>query len=64
MQQGVQILPIEVKAGTKGGMRSLSLFLQEKAVDSAVRFSHENFSRMEKIQIMPIYAVSKLYEPK
>ena len=31
-------------------------------ISKGVRFSHENFARMEKIEVMPIYAVSTLWE--
>ena len=60
IQRGEEIVPIEVKAGTKGGMRSLFLFLEEKGVKSGVRLSHENFARMDKVDVMPIYAVETL----
>lgn len=62
VQKENEILPIEVKAGTKGGMRSLFLFLDEKRMKSGVRFSHENFARMEKVEVIPIYAVSTLFK--
>ncbi|MBI2346748.1 MAG: ATP-binding protein [Deltaproteobacteria bacterium] len=61
IQRDEAILPIEVKAGTKGGMRSLFAFLEEKGLSLGIRFSHENFSRMERVAVMPIYAVSKLF---
>ena len=62
IQRGHEILPIEVKSGTKGGMKSLFLFLEEKKMQSGIRFSHENFARLEKVTVMPIYAVSRLFE--
>ncbi|MBI5300168.1 MAG: AAA family ATPase, partial [Deltaproteobacteria bacterium] len=34
IQRGHEILPIEVKAGVKGGMKSLFLFLEEKGIKS------------------------------
>lgn len=61
LQRGEEVLPIEVKAGTRGGMRSLFLFLEEKGMKSGVRFSHENFSRMDKVEVIPIYAVATLF---
>ena len=60
IQKGHEIIPIEVKASTRGGMRSLYLFLEEKGLKSGVRFSHENFDHMERVEIMPIYAVSRI----
>lgn len=65
------VLPIEVKAGTKGGMKSLWIFMREKRLTSAVRCSLENFNRFEyvdrkasdairKVEIYPLYAISNL----
>jgi predicted AAA+ superfamily ATPase len=54
------IVPIEVKAGTKVSMQSLYLFLKEKQLPRGCRLSLENFSTMEQISIMPIYAVHNL----
>ena len=54
------IVPVEVKAGTKGSMQSLYLFLKEKGLTQGYRLSLENFSRMEQIKILPVYAVNKL----
>lgn len=57
-QHGSRIIPVEVKAGTKGQMQSLFLFLKERQLPYGIRFSQENFSRMEMVEVMPIYAVS------
>lgn len=68
------VLPVEVKAGVKGGMKSLWIFMREKGLTSAVRCSLENFSRFEyvdrdasdairKVAIYPLYAISNLIEP-
>lgn len=65
------VLPIEVKAGSKGGMKSLWVFMRDKGLTSAVRCSLENFGRFEyidskaadairKVNICPIYAISNL----
>ncbi|TRX22846.1 ATP-binding protein [Flavobacterium franklandianum] len=60
IQKQDKIIPIEVKAGTKGSMQSLYLFLEEKKLDFGIRLSLENFSEMEKIKIVPLYAVGNL----
>lgn len=68
------ILPIEVKAGMKGGMKSLWIFMREKKLSFAVRCSLENFGRFEyidqeasdavrKVAIYPLYALSNLINP-
>jgi predicted AAA+ superfamily ATPase len=57
---GTRILPIEVKAGTRGQMQSLHLFLNDRNLDCGVRISHENFGQYEKIRTIPIYAVKHI----
>jgi predicted AAA+ superfamily ATPase len=58
VQQGQQIIPVEIKSGRQGSMQSLHLFLQEKKAPYGVRFSLENFSVYDKIKVSPLYAVS------
>lgn len=60
IQKKQDLLPIEVKAGTKGSMQSLFLFLKEKNKSSGVRFSLENFAAYDQIRVFPLYAVSNL----
>lgn len=43
----MQVLPVEVKAGVTGKMKSLRLFMQRKHLLSAVRSSLENFGTLE-----------------
>ena len=65
------ILPIEVKSGTQGGMKSLWLFMREKKLSNAIRCSLENFSTFDYIdkeddgavrhvQVCPIFAISQM----
>ena len=60
IQQGETIIPLEVKAGTKGAMQSMFLFLHEKNKEKGIRISLENFGKMEKIDIYPLYGVWNL----
>lgn len=60
IQNGLEILPIEVKAGTKGSMQSLRIFMDEKKVKKGIRVSSENFSSYDNIEVYPLYAVSNL----
>ncbi len=55
------VIPIEVKAGKSGTLKSLKLFLDQHS-DSpyGVRFSTHNFSDYEGLQSYPLYAVSSL----
>ena len=59
IQQGQDIVPIEVKAGTKGAMQSMFLFLAEKQHHFGIRCSMENFGEFQNIKIYPLYAAGK-----
>jgi len=60
IQQGQEIVPIEVKAGTKGAMQSMFLFLSEKQRQYGIRCSMENFGEFQNFKIYPLYAVGKI----
>jgi predicted AAA+ superfamily ATPase len=53
---GSRILPVEVKAGSSGKMRSMQMFLEERKLQRGVRVSLENFSQYGKIDTIPLYA--------
>lgn len=65
------IVPMEVKAGVQGGMKSLWEFMREKKLTQAIRCSLENFGSFDYIDgksgnairhvtICPLYAISQL----
>ncbi len=65
------VLPIEVKAETQGGMKSLWMFMREKKLVNAIRSSLENFGAFDyvdpeadgavrHVQICPLYAISQM----
>ncbi len=56
-----KIIPLEVKAGTKGTMQSIFLFLKEKNLQHGIRVSLENFSRYSNIEVYPLYALENLF---
>ena len=60
IQKGRNLIPVEVKSGTKGSMQSLFLFLKEKNQPFGIRFSLENFSSYGQIKSYPLYAVSNI----
>ncbi len=55
-----EIYPLEVKAGTKGSMQSMNLYLKEKHRKIGIRISAENFSEYKNIQVFPLYAVENI----
>ncbi len=61
MQMDSSIIPIEVKSGQKGSMKSLRVFLQEKNSPFGIRLSMENFSSLPDVKILPLYAIHRLF---
>jgi predicted AAA+ superfamily ATPase len=60
IQQGATIMPVEVKAGTKGQMQSLYRFIDERGLKKGIRVSLENFGEYDRIQTVPLYAIRHL----
>ncbi len=51
------ILPVEVKAGKTGTLKSLKLFIEEKKSLFGIRFSQEKLSLHDKVLTLPLYMV-------
>jgi len=71
LPHNMQVLPLEVKAGVQGGMKSLWDFMGDKKLTQAVRCSLENFGQFDHVEakaenairhvtIVPLYAISQL----
>jgi hypothetical protein len=69
--RNARVTPIEVKAGTQGGMKSLWIMMREKKLTSAYRCSLENFGEFDyvdsldnnairHVEICPLYALSQM----
>jgi uncharacterized protein len=56
-QHGSNIIPIEVKSGKAGTLKSLNLFLNENNSPFGVRFSHHDLSFEKKLLSIPVWAV-------
>ena len=54
-----KVLPIEVKSGVRGSMRSLHMLMDEKHLDLGVRTSEENFGTIGNIRIIPLYMIGE-----
>ncbi|OGV50852.1 MAG: hypothetical protein A3F46_02480 [Legionellales bacterium RIFCSPHIGHO2_12_FULL_42_9] len=57
---GSQIIPIEVKAGSTGQLKSLHLLMKEKNMDLGIRVSQHQLSFDGKILSVPFYMVSEI----
>jgi hypothetical protein len=60
IQKQNEIVPLEVKSGTKGSMNSMFLFLKEKKAKYGCRVSLENFAEYENIKVYPLYALANV----
>ena len=71
MVKNAIVVPVEVKAGVQGGMKSLWMFMREKHLTEAVRCSLENFGAFDyedsndgnavrHVRICPLFALSQL----
>lgn len=60
MQVGSQILPIEVKSGTTGSLKSLGQFLFEKKASFGIRISQHPLSFHDKVLSIPFYLINQL----
>lgn len=60
IQQGRNILPIEVKAGKTGRLKSLQLFIEEKKAPFGIRVSTQPLSYENNILSIPLYMISEL----
>ncbi|MFH1771314.1 MAG: AAA family ATPase [Candidatus Omnitrophota bacterium] len=54
------IIPIEVKAGRSGRLKSLHLFLEQKKSALGIKLSVENISLQDRILSLPLYMVSQI----
>lgn len=66
-----RVLPIEIKAETQGGMKSLWNFMREKNLSYALRCSLENFAQFDyedklssgavrHVDVVPLYAIAQM----
>lgn len=71
LSRNMTILPLEVKSGTSGKMKSLRFFMKSKGISFAIRSSLENYAQLvfkeegetcieRRIDIVPLYALSAL----
>jgi predicted AAA+ superfamily ATPase len=61
MIKNMKVVPLEVKAGTTGSMKSMYQFIEAKHLDYGIRTSLENFSKLGNVDIIPLYALSNIY---
>lgn len=61
IQKKTQIVPIEVKSGAAGKLKSMKIFLDDHPHSTyGVRFSSQNYEATNAIQNLPLYAVASI----
>ena len=71
--EGGRVVPVEVKANTRGSMQSMYLFLRKKHLPLGVRLSMENFARFtyvdhedgegkREVRVVPLHSVRHLLD--
>lgn len=57
-----KIVPVEVKAGKRGSLQSMYIFLEKKGLTFGIRCALEPFSAYNEILVYPLYAVSNFIQ--
>lgn len=55
-----KVLPIEVKSGLKGKIKSLQIFINEKTPELCYCFTRNQFRETDGIRFAPLYSISEL----
>lgn len=58
---GQNIIPLEVKAGTTGQLKSLKIFMAEKKSKIGIRISQSSLQFENSVLSLPIYMISELF---
>jgi len=56
-----KVIPLEVKSGEKGKIKSLQLFINEKKPELSYCFSRSRFREIDGIRFTPLYSISELF---
>ncbi len=59
LQYGMDIIPVEVKAGDVVHSKSLKKYIEERSPKKSIRFSGLGYKHQEKIVNIPLYLVNK-----
>ena len=57
-----QIIPVEIKSGAKGSMKSLHLFIEKFKTKKAIKISQSKYNDNDKIIDLPFYAIKNFVD--
>ena len=60
IESGQDIIPIEVKRGVQGGLKSMNIFIDGKKVKYGIKVSQHHFDILDKIKSVPLFAIEKI----
>ena len=65
IEKNAEIIPVEVKAGVRGIMKSLLLFTEKYKTKKAIKISQAKYSYIAPITNLPMYAIESfpIYTP-
>ena len=62
VSKGAEVIPLEVKSGKIGTLKSLKQFLKEKKTEKGVHISPRNFGKSGNIIEIPLFAIWKIWD--
>ena len=62
VSKGAEVIPLEVKSGKTGTLKSLQQFLKEKRSEKGVHISPRNFGKEGDIIELPLFAIWKIWD--
>ncbi len=60
IEQNAQVVPVEIKSGSKGRMKSMFMFLEKYGSQKAIKISQAPFENSIPIKSIPLYAMEYL----
>jgi hypothetical protein len=64
IQKNALVVPIEVKSGHKGRMKSMKIFKDAYKPKQAIKISQAMYNDEHEVLELPLYAVEYLIKPK
>ncbi|MBT3272509.1 MAG: ATP-binding protein [Spirochaetales bacterium] len=61
IEQDNAIIPIEVKSGLGGTLRSLHMFIEEKKSEFGICLTQKKYSEYNHIQFMPLHSIGRIF---
>ena len=57
IEKNAKIIPVEIKSGTSGRMKSLQMFIEKYNTETALKISQAPYKKVNPIIFLPFYAI-------